>query len=125
MSLAKRLTAKLDDRRLKLNVGGVVFETMRSTLSKRPATRLAHLAEQMEADDTWDRDKGEYFFDRHPGVFSSILHCYRTDELHTEHNLCGNIIKHVSTQEGGACGCEERKWRGAVGVGVAICTEAV
>ncbi|KAL8616674.1 hypothetical protein ACOMHN_031656 [Nucella lapillus] len=94
MSLARRITEKFEDRRLKLNVGGVVFETMRSTLRKRPTTRLFELADKMEEDETWDREKKEYFFDRHPGVFSCILQCYRTDELHTEHNLCGNIIKH-------------------------------
>ncbi|PVD19396.1 hypothetical protein C0Q70_19884 [Pomacea canaliculata] len=93
MQLAQRLSDKFDDRRLRINVGGVIFETMRSTLRKRPATRLALLADRLESDETWDVERKEYFFDRHPGVFSSILHCYRTDELHTEHNLCGNIIK--------------------------------
>lgn len=96
MQLAQRLSDKFDDRRLRINVGGVIFETMRSTLRKRPATRLALLADRLESDETWDVERKEYFFDRHPGVFSSILHCYRTDELHTEHNLCGNIIKNVS-----------------------------
>ncbi|XP_076443769.1 voltage-gated potassium channel KCNC1-like [Babylonia areolata] len=94
MNLAKRISEKFEDHRLRLNVGGVVFETLRSTLRKRPGTRLSQLAEQLEADETWDLERQEYFFDRHPGVFSSILQCYRTDELHTEHNLCGNIIKH-------------------------------
>ena len=96
MDLAQRISEKFEDRRLKLNVGGVVFETMRSTLRRRPATRLAQLAERLESDETWDLENREYFFDRHPGVFSSILHSYRSDELHTEHNLCGNIIKTVS-----------------------------
>nr|KAG5688182.1 hypothetical protein BaRGS_021373 [Batillaria attramentaria] len=93
MTLAQRITEKFEDRRLRLNIGGVTFETLRSTLRKRPGTRLALVAERLEADESWDVENEEYFFDRHPGVFSSILHCYRTDELHTEHNLCGNIIK--------------------------------
>lgn len=96
MELAQRISDKLDDRRLRLNVGGVVFETMRSTLRRRPSTRLAMLAQRLESDESWDSERQEYFFDRHPGVFSSILHSYRTEELHTEHNLCGNIIRNVS-----------------------------
>ncbi|KAL8602348.1 hypothetical protein ACOMHN_022861 [Nucella lapillus] len=93
MNLAQRITEKFEDRRIRLNVGGVVFETLRSTLRRKPSTRLAQLADRLESDDTWDLERQEYFFDRHPGVFASILHSYRTEELHTEHNLCGNIIK--------------------------------
>ena len=96
LTLAQRISQKIEDRRLKINVGGMSFETRRSTLRKRPASRLAMLAERLERDESWDNDKQEFFFDRHPGVFASILHCYRTDELHTDHNLCGNIIKTVS-----------------------------
>ncbi|XP_050403234.2 potassium voltage-gated channel protein Shaw isoform X1 [Patella vulgata] len=84
---------KLGDRRLRLNVGGVRFETLKSTLELKPGTRLALLAHLQESDETWDGDTDEYFFDRHPGAFTAILQYYRTDELHTDHNICGNIIK--------------------------------
>ncbi|XP_052224740.1 potassium voltage-gated channel protein Shaw-like [Dreissena polymorpha] len=46
-----------------------------------------------EADSTWDRQRKEFFFDRHPGVFQMVMHYYRTEELHTDQNFCGNIIQ--------------------------------
>ncbi|RUS70385.1 hypothetical protein EGW08_021854 [Elysia chlorotica] len=81
------------NRRIKLNVGGAVFETWTHTLLKRPGTRLAQLARATEADESYDSERGEYFFDRHPGIFATVMHYYRTEELHTDHNICGNIIK--------------------------------
>lgn len=87
---------KATDRRIKLNVGGVLFETWASTLERISGTRLALLAHLGETDDSFDREKKEYFFDRHPGAFMSILHYYRSEELHTDQNICGNIIKGVS-----------------------------
>ncbi|BFY97419.1 hypothetical protein BsWGS_00459 [Bradybaena similaris] len=81
------------NRRIRLNVGGAVFETWTHTLLKRPGTRLAGLAKNLERDDSYDSERGEYFFDRHPGIFSTVMHYYRTEELHTDHNICGNIIR--------------------------------
>ncbi|XP_071117836.1 potassium voltage-gated channel protein Shaw-like [Haliotis cracherodii] len=81
------------DRRLTINVGGVSYQTLRSTLERKPGTRLATMAILHERDESWDPDCKEFFYDRHPGVFASILHYYRTDELHTDHNICGNIIR--------------------------------
>ncbi|KAL3866942.1 hypothetical protein ACJMK2_044189 [Sinanodonta woodiana] len=86
------------DKRLKLNVGGVYFETLTSTLENIGGSRLALLAQLQEGDDSWDPEKQEYFFDRHPGVFMSVIHYYRTDELHIDQNLCGNIIQGVGFQ---------------------------
>ena len=63
---------------------------------KKPGTRLAKLSLRLESDESYDCDRGEYFFDRHPGIFSTVMHYYRTEELHTDHNICGNIIKGVS-----------------------------
>ncbi|ESO86721.1 hypothetical protein LOTGIDRAFT_71678, partial [Lottia gigantea] len=79
--------------KITINIGGVRFETFKSTLELRPGTRLAVLANLLESDETWDPDTNEFFFDRHPGAFPAILHYYRSDELHTDHNICGNIIK--------------------------------
>ena len=83
------------DKRIRINVGGTPFETFSSTLERITGTRLALLSVLGEADDAWDKERNEYFFDRHPGVFASILHYYRTEELHTDQNLCGNIIQGV------------------------------
>ncbi|CAL1539169.1 unnamed protein product, partial [Lymnaea stagnalis] len=81
------------NQRVKLNVGGAVFETWTHTLLKKPGTRLSRLARALEKDESYDADRGEYFFDRHPGIFATVMHYYRTEELHTDHNICGNIIK--------------------------------
>lgn len=90
---------KENDKRVKLNIGGHYFETWFSTLERIPGTRLALLATLKEADESYDADNGEYFFDRHPGAFMAILTYYRTEELHVDQNICGNIIKGVCIQE--------------------------
>ena len=87
------------DKRIRINVGGTCFETFSSTLERITGTRLALLSVLGESDDAWDQEQKEFFFDRHPGAFASILHYYRTEELHTDQNLCGNIIQGV----GGNC----------------------
>lgn len=84
------------DVRVRINVGGTLFETFRSTLERIPGTRLALLSVLGEADDTWDKERKEFFFDRHPGVFSMVMQYYRSEELHTDQNVCGNIIQAVS-----------------------------
>lgn len=89
------------NKRIKLNVGGAVFETWTHTLLKKPGTRLASLARALESDESYDAERGEYFFDRHPGIFSTVMHYYRTEELHTDHNICGNIIRGVSSNHHG------------------------
>ncbi|XP_060560572.1 potassium voltage-gated channel protein Shaw-like [Ruditapes philippinarum] len=86
-------TNKKSEVRVRINVGGTLFETFQSTLERIPGTRLALLPVLGEADDTWDSERGEFFFDRHPGVFSMIMQYYRSEELHTDHNVCGNIIQ--------------------------------
>uniref|UniRef100_T1KVJ6 Potassium channel tetramerisation-type BTB domain-containing protein n=1 Tax=Tetranychus urticae TaxID=32264 RepID=T1KVJ6_TETUR len=48
------------DNRVILNVGGIRFETYRTTLRKIPATRLSRLTEQLA---NYDPILNEYFFD--------------------------------------------------------------
>ncbi|GFR75496.1 potassium voltage-gated channel protein Shaw [Elysia marginata] len=63
------------DQRILLNVGGVRHETHVSTLRTIPNSRLSRLAElHMET----GGGRQEYFFDRHPAVFNSIIDFYRT-----------------------------------------------
>ena len=50
-----------------------------------------------EADESWDPIRQEFFFDRNPRAFEVILHLYRSEELHIDQSLCGNVIKAVST----------------------------
>ena len=67
-----------EDHRILLNVGGVRHETHVSTLRNIPNSRLSRLAEIH-----WENGGGrqEYFFDRHPSVFNSIIDFYRTGEF--------------------------------------------
>jgi len=60
-----------------INVGGVRHTTRLSTLEKIPGTRLAILAKLKEQDDSWDEEDKEYFFDRNPDAFLSVLEYYR------------------------------------------------
>ena len=73
-----------------INVGGQRFTTLKSTLQNIPNTRLSRLSEQGVF---FDRTNKEYFFDRNPRCFESILDFYRTGNLHFMHGLCGPSIK--------------------------------
>ncbi|XP_064609217.1 potassium voltage-gated channel protein Shaw-like [Liolophura sinensis] len=81
------------DKRITINVGGQRHETWASTLERLPGTRLALLASLLQGDESWDEDHNEYFFDRHPGAFATIIHFYRSEELHPQVNICGNVMK--------------------------------
>ncbi|CAF2356800.1 unnamed protein product [Rotaria sp. Silwood2] len=83
-------TINNNDSRVVLNVGGMRFETQRATLKKLPATRLSKLTPQLSY---YDPVLNEYFFDRHPGVFSQILNYYRTGKLHYPTNVCGPLFE--------------------------------
>ncbi|KAE8749734.1 hypothetical protein FOCC_FOCC003474 [Frankliniella occidentalis] len=63
------------ENRIILNVGGIRYETYRTTLKKIPATRLSRLTEALA---NYDPILNEYFFDRHPGVFAQVLNYYRS-----------------------------------------------
>ena len=76
--------------RVVLNVGGTRFETYKNILKKIPATRLSRLTEALV---NYDPICNEYFFDRHPGVFSQILNYYRTGKLHYPNNVCGPLFE--------------------------------
>uniref|UniRef100_A0A1I8HWG5 BTB domain-containing protein n=1 Tax=Macrostomum lignano TaxID=282301 RepID=A0A1I8HWG5_9PLAT len=82
------------ENRIVINVGGVRFETYKSTLKNIPDTRLAWLTETTSTNNAdFDPDTGEYFFDRHSGVFAMILNYYRTGRLHTPMDICGPMFE--------------------------------
>lgn len=78
------------ENRIILNVGGIRYETYKTTLKKIAATRLSRLTEALA---NYDPILNEYFFDRHPGVFGQILNYYRTGKLHYPTNVCGPLFE--------------------------------
>ncbi|CAH1774796.1 unnamed protein product [Owenia fusiformis] len=77
-----------DDVKIVINVGGLRHETVVSTLQRYRNTRLCSLADRH-----LEVDKKEYFYDRHPGVFSGIIDFYRSGELHVPMDVCGALVK--------------------------------
>ncbi|XP_055898988.1 potassium voltage-gated channel subfamily C member 1-like [Biomphalaria glabrata] len=91
-SLLPKTSAK-NSNRMTLNVGGVRYETYRSTLKTIPDTRLAWVTDTSVNSPDYDPATGEYFFDRHPGIFNMILNYYRTGKLHAPTHVCGPLFE--------------------------------
>ncbi|WAR14022.1 KCNAW-like protein [Mya arenaria] len=86
-------TGRRSEHRIVINVGGIRYETYRSTLKNIPDTRLAWLTNSRGHNPDFDPESGEYFFDRHPGVFNMILNYYRTGKLHAPTDVCGPLFE--------------------------------
>ncbi|MEE6492136.1 hypothetical protein FKM82_016485 [Ascaphus truei] len=84
-----------DSDKITINVGGTRHETYKSTLRTLPGTRLAWLADPDTSSSNLglDSQQKEFFFDRHPGIFSYVLNYYRTGKLHCPADICGPLFE--------------------------------
>lgn len=110
MSLTERRETRKDTMKRELrdrviiNVGGKKFEPYVSTLRNIPDLPIASILENKTKLD-YDPETGEYFFDRHPGVFQQLLNYLQTGNLHCPRNVCGPLFE----QELAYWGLEERQ----------------
>ncbi|XP_061114762.1 potassium voltage-gated channel subfamily D member 3 [Conger conger] len=84
MPLAPTEKNKRQDELIILNVSGRRFQTWRNTLDRYPDTLLG----SSEKEFFYNEETKEYFFDRDPDVFRSVLNFYRTGKLHYPRYEC-------------------------------------
>ncbi|XP_059359536.1 potassium voltage-gated channel subfamily D member 3-like isoform X3 [Carassius carassius] len=84
MPVAPSNKNKHQDELIILNVSGRRFQTWRNTLDRYPDTLLG----SSEKEFFFNEETREYFFDRDPDVFRSILNFYRTGKLHYPRYEC-------------------------------------
>ena len=88
------IKSKLMNKKVILNVGGERHEVLWKTLEHMPQSRLGVLAAAntdeaiMQCVDFYSLVDNEFFFDRHPRSFVSILNFFRTGRLHIADEMC-------------------------------------
>ena len=83
----------LRNDRITINVGGIRHNTFLTTLKNVPDTRLSWIAENHPNSPDYDPVMGEYFFDRHPRIFSEVLNYYRIGKLHCPVDVCSALFQ--------------------------------
>ncbi|XP_051957001.1 potassium voltage-gated channel subfamily D member 3-like [Xyrauchen texanus] len=84
MPVAPRDHSKRQDELIILNVSGRRFQTWKTTLDRYPDTLLG----SSEKEFFYNEETKEYFFDRDPDAFRSVLNFYRTGKLHYPRYEC-------------------------------------
>ncbi|KAK3084878.1 hypothetical protein FSP39_020654 [Pinctada imbricata] len=75
--------------RIKINVGGSVFEIFRKELMQYPDTLLGSLSTKVGSSDDV---QSMFFFSRNPETFNNILDFYRHGKLHFASGNCGAAL---------------------------------
>ncbi|RIB19239.1 BTB/POZ protein [Gigaspora rosea] len=75
------LTDECSDETIILNVGGIKYETYRSTLTAYPDTFLGTMFQKRNRSLLIPRNGNEYFFDRSGQIFHYVMQFYRTGKL--------------------------------------------
>lgn len=80
------------DERVRLNVGGRIFETYGSTLAAYPTTLLGAMFASDNAGLRRPDASGCYFFDRDPDSFGVILNFYRTHQIIIPPHVSADLV---------------------------------
>ncbi|GBB88903.1 hypothetical protein RclHR1_15500002 [Rhizophagus clarus] len=83
----------LIEDRIILNVGGIKYETFRSTLTAYPDTLLGTMFSERNKEMMHPTNGNEYFFDRDGYLFRYVLQYYRTGKVHWSEFLSSNQIE--------------------------------
>lgn len=72
------------------NIRGTIFETYRSNLYRK---NLSNLSNEEFLSQFYRGTLNDYFFDRDPSLFSSVLEYQRSGVLHIPVNMCGKVAR--------------------------------